>query len=296
MRTLARARGCVAATILGLNTLAIVVVMVPIGLAKLALPFPGARRLTNRLLNALARVWVVANRAWVRGGRRTHWDISGAQGLDPRAWYLVTCNHRSWADIFVLQEALSGRVPVLKFFLKRSLAYVPVIGFAWWVLDFPFVSRKGGASAAKRDLAATRDSCRRFLAEPTALLNFLEGTRFTPEKATAQGSPYRHLLKPRAAGLATALSIMGAKVDTLVDVTLVYPRVAPTFWGLLCGELEEVVVHVRQLEWRQRLGAAGMTLDPKARQRVQQWLQDLWSEKDLEIDAFLRAPAPARAV
>ena len=72
--------------------------------------------------------------------------MEGLGSLRPDSWYLVNCNHRSWVDIFVLQRVLNRRIPLLKFFLKRELIWVPVIGLAWWALDFPFMQRRGGAS------------------------------------------------------------------------------------------------------------------------------------------------------
>ena len=50
------------------------------------------------------------------------------------------------------------------------------------------------------DLEATRRSCERFATRPTSIMNFVEGTRFTPAKHTGQDSPYTHLLRPRAGG------------------------------------------------------------------------------------------------
>ena len=53
-----------------------------------------------------------------------------------------------------------------------------------------------------KDIEATRKSCERYKDEPITLINFIEGTRFTPEKHAVQRSPYQHLLKPKAGGLA----------------------------------------------------------------------------------------------
>ncbi len=208
---------------------------------------------------------------------------------------MVVSNHRSWADVFVLQQALRGRVPLLKFFLKRELLYVPVIGLAWWALDFPFVSRKSG-EAGRRDLEAVRSACERFLVLPTAVLNFLEGTRYTPQKAAAQRSPYRHLLKPRAGGLATVLAVMGARLDAVLDVTIAYPAGTPTFWDLLCGRMREVAVRVRRLPVPPGLAPPAPGADAgRYAVRVQAWLREIWHEKDRAIAALDKggkAPPP----
>ena len=55
--------------------------------------------------------------------------------------YLVLANHQSWVDILVLQKVFNRRIPLLRFFLKRQLFWVPLLGLAWWALDFPFMGR-----------------------------------------------------------------------------------------------------------------------------------------------------------
>ena len=174
--------------------------------------------------------------------QRTRWDVQGVDALRYEGWYLVNCNHQSWADIFVLQHLLNRRIPMLKFFLKQQLIYVPVIGLAWWALDFPFMKRHGKAELRKRpelrgqDAEATRRACEKFALVPTSVMNFAEGTRFTAAKHRSQSSPYRHLLKPKAGALALALNAMGEHFHSLIDVTIVYPGGAPNFWEFVCGK------------------------------------------------------------
>src|SRR5690606_39037199 len=77
---------------------------------------------------------------------------------------------------------------------------------------------------------------------------FLEGTRFTPAKHDQQQSPFRHLLKPKAGGIAFVLDAMGEQLESMVDVTIHYPAGRPTFWDLLCGRVPQVVMRVRKRE------------------------------------------------
>src|SRR5690606_4256834 len=193
------------------------------------------------------------NSAWMRALLPTEWHVEGELALRPNDWVLVNCNHQSWADIFVLQHVLHGRIPLLKFFLKKQLLYVPLIGLAWWALDFPFMQRHSQAALRRRpalraqDQAATRRACRRFAATPTSVMNFAEGTRFTRRKHRQQHSPYRHLLKPRAGALALTLGTIGSRFRALVDATIVYPQGIPTFWQFLCGRVPRIAVGLRQL-------------------------------------------------
>jgi 1-acyl-sn-glycerol-3-phosphate acyltransferase len=232
--------------------------------------------------------------------QRAAWDVAGIDGLAYRGWYMVNCNHQSWVDILVLQHLLNRRIPLLKFFLKQQLIYVPVIGLAWWALDFPFMRRHSDADLRRHpekrfdDIEATRRACEKFALVPTSVMNFAEGTRFTPGKHRSQRSPYRHLLKPKAGALALALGALGDKFDSLLDVTIVYPDGAPTFWQFLCGNVRHVVVRAQQLTLPPEFRHADYARDPKYRKAFQRWLQTLWHEKDSTIGALRGSPAAPR--
>ncbi len=178
---------------------------------KLVLPFDAVRRQIDPVHNAIATAWIAGNSGWMRLTQRTEWDVAGVAELLYAGWYLVNANHQTWVDIFVLQHLLSRRIPLLKFFLKPQLIWVPVIGLAWWALDFPFMKRHGKADLRRnpqlrhQDRDATQRACAKFALVPTSVMNFAEGTRCTPDKHRVQHSPYRHLLKPKAV-LALALN------------------------------------------------------------------------------------------
>lgn len=280
-------RGVLASLILLANILIIFSAMMPFALLKLVLPLAVARRLIDRVLNALAQTWISVNGWWIALMQWIDWRTSGLESLNLRAWYLVGSNHQSWVDILVLQKVFAGRIPFLKFFLKRELIYVPFMGLAWWALDFPFMRRGGGGRDFAKDLAATRRACERFRTIPTSVINFLEGTRFTAAKHQAQQSPYRHLLKPKVGGLAMALAVMGDRFRSYLDVTIVYPEGVPSFWDLLCGRLRSVVVHVRELAIPEGLVQGNYSNDAGSRRALQSWVQEIWREKDACIDKAL---------
>jgi 1-acyl-sn-glycerol-3-phosphate acyltransferase len=290
-------RGALAAALLALNTLFWCALVFILALIKLAVPGRAVRLFVDRALNAVATRWIACNSAWMRATQRTRWDVAGLDALDRRSWYMVNANHQSWVDILVLQHVLNRRIPLLKFFLKRELIYVPVIGLAWWALDFPFMRRHSDAylkaHPEKRfeDLEATRRACGKFALVPTSVMNFPEGTRYTNDKHRAQHSPYRHLLKPRAGALALSLSVLGERFDALLDVTIVYPDGAPTFWRFLCGEVPAVVVRARRIVIPPELAGGDYAGNPRYRKAFQRWLAALWRDKDDEIDALLRSSA-----
>jgi 1-acyl-sn-glycerol-3-phosphate acyltransferase len=287
-------RGAIAFVLLAINTLFWCTLLFAFALVKLVLPFQPVRKRVDPILNGIATLWVACNSGWMRLTQNTRWDVQGIEGLPYEGWYLVNCNHQSWVDIFVLQHLLNRRIPMLKFFLKQQLIYVPVIGLAWWALDFPFMKRHGKAQLRKRpelrqqDTEATRRACEKFALVPTSVMNFAEGTRFTPAKHRAQASPYRHLLKPKAGALALALNAMGERFRSLIDVTIVYPAGQPTFWDFLCGRTPAITVRVRQLPIPAEFCAGDYAGNPAFRSQFQRWLDQLWQEKDVQIDAILQ--------
>jgi len=284
-------RGVITATLLGLNTLVAFTTMIPPALVKLLVPATGVRNACTRMLNAIANRWVANNNAWIHAVNRSRWDVQGVAGLHKRGWYLVSSNHQSWVDILVLQRVLHGHVPMLKFFLKAELIWVPVIGLAWWALDFPFMKRGRGHGARSSDLKTTREACEKFKRIPTAVMNFVEGTRFTRAKHHAQKSPYRHLLKPKIGGLGIALATMGEQFESMLDVTIVYPHGTPTFWELLSGRLDAVLVRVQPRDIPPEVLGGDPVGDKAYRQRLTAWIEGLWVEKDEQIARLLGSGA-----
>ena len=280
-----------ASAVLVLSTLFHISFLLPLALVKLVLPFRLVRRVIDAVLSGIAESWISVNKFWMNAVGRTRWQVQGADGLRYRGWYLVSCNHQSWVDILVLQWVFNRKIPLLKFFIKHELIYVPFMGLAWWALDFPFMKRRGGASAQK-DLETARKACEKFKVIPTSVISFMEGTRYTPAKHAQQQSPYQHLLKPKTGGVGMALETMGELFDSMVDVTIVYPGGVPTFMDLMTGRIGEVIVNVQQRPIPKELlvDAQGRAADRAALQR---WINGVWADKDAEI-AQIKARGQAR--
>ncbi|MEO4046268.1 acyltransferase [Pseudomonas sp. CAU 1711] len=287
-------RGVLSALLLALNTLICCWPLFGVALLKLLLPFPAAQRALRFAMHAIAETWIDVNKFWMNQAGATRWDVQGMEGLDMRHSYLVTSNHQSWVDILVLQYLLNRRMPLLKFFLKQELIWVPVIGLCWWALEFPFMKRYSKEYLAKhpekrgQDLATTRRACARYKSNPVSVFNFLEGTRLTPHKHAQQQSPFRHLLKPKAGGIAFVLDAMGEQLDGLVNVTIHYPGSAPGFWDLLCGRLEQVVVRFDKLAIPAEFIGKNYDQDEAYRLSFQQWVNQLWQAKDTQLDELRR--------
>ena len=285
-------RGLLAGFLLLANCLFWVPVLLLFSMLRL-LPLKRVRLVVDPLLLRIAEAWIAGNSAWMRLTQRTLWDVQGQDGLRPRGWYLVSCNHQSWVDILVLQHLLNRRIPLLKFFLKQELLWVPVMGLAWWALDFPFMQRHSEAYLKQhpemraRDQETTRRACEKFALIATSVMNFPEGTRFSRAKHQAQQSPYRHLLKPKTGAMALALNAMGHKFEAVLDITIVYPGGAPDFWQFLSGQVPQVLVRIQALPVPAPLIGADYAGDAKVRQACQQWAHQLWLAKDQQISALL---------
>lgn len=263
-------------------------------LLKAVLPLKGWRRLWTQAVTLVAETWTSGNNLGLRLIQRIQWEVKGVEGLSRKGWYLVSCNHRSWVDIVVLQKIFHRRIPFPKFFLKKSLAYVPVLGVAWWALDYPFMRRYSKEYLEKhpekrgKDLEVTRKACQRFGNDPVTILNFLEGTRFTPRKHRLLSSPYRNLLPPKAGGIAFVLSSMGDRIRHLLDVTIVYPTESPSLWDLLSGKVRKVVVHVEKLEIPEEFRTGKYFEDAQVRERFQAWVREIWARKDALMERLRR--------
>ncbi|MGV3525803.1 MAG: acyltransferase [Candidatus Sericytochromatia bacterium] len=294
--------GVLAFTLIALNTLFWCLSFVPVVLVRL-LGFwsPEVQRRCSLILMALAGKWVACNSAILGVTQDMHWDVEGLEDLDLQASYLVVSNHRSWTDIFVLQHVFQGRIPFIKFFLKEALFWVPLLGLAWWALDFPFMKRYSREYLAKHperkgdDVVATRRSCDRFRSYPVSVLNFLEGTRFTEAKREKQQSPYRYLLRPKAGGVSLVLAAMSDRLSEVLDVTLLYPESPPQklIWQLLSAQIPRIVVRVRRLPMPENTLGRDYLEDRDFQMRMQAWVNQIWQEKDATL-AALMAPVAAQ--
>ncbi len=283
------------------NTLLHALPLLALCLVKALLPWAPARVRLSRALVWLAESWIAVHSRRIDRFTATPIRVEGTDGLRHAGWYLVLSNHQSWVDIPVLQYVFNRRIPFLKFFLKRQLIWVPVLGLAWWALDFPFMRRHSQAEIARRpelrgqDMAATRRACEQFRTIPVSVMNFVEGTRFTLAKHASQDSPFAHLLKPKAGGVAFVLGAMGDVLQSVLDVDIVYPDGRPSLADFMSGRLREVRVLVRELPVPQDLVGGDYEGDDAFRERFQAWINALWRAKDARIAALLGTAATPRA-
>ena len=283
----------VVSLLIAANTLFHVPLLLAVALVKALLPFQRVRVAINPLLTGLAESWIgVNNWMWDRF-TDTRLRVRDDAALQMDGHYLVLANHQSWVDILVLQKVFNRRIPLLRFFLKRQLFWVPLLGLAWWALDFPFMGRYSKREIArnpelgKRDMEATRRACAKFVDIPVSVMNFVEGTRYTADKHAGQASPYRHLLKPKSGGVAFVLDAMGQGLHAIVDVTIAYPGGRPSMMDLMANRVPQVIVQVRQRPIPAELVEGDYQSDRAFRARFQQWMNGVWQDKDTDLDRLL---------
>ena len=262
------------------------------GLLKLV-PNKEFRRRVRLAQAELANRWVGANDAIFDALLTTEWDVSGVGDLRPDAHYLIVSNHVSWVDIFALFRAFHRRAPFIRFFLKQQLIWFPIVGQACWAMDMPFMRRYSAEYVERhpekrgKDLETTRIACRRYRRVPVAILNFLEGTRFTDEKHVDQESPYRHLLRPRLGGIAFVLASLGEQLDGVIDATIAYSARDVALWDFVANRIPRITVRARMLDVPPAFFTAAITEPGPARDAFRAWIDELWREKDELLGSLL---------
>ncbi len=285
-------RGALSVLIYAVNTVFWTTLLFIAAFLKLIMPF--WKKHYNRLLNWIADKWIFFNTINQKLMNNIRWEVKGLENLRPDGWYLVVSNHQSWTDILVLQRIFHRKIPFLKFFLKKELIWVPFLGLAWWALDFPFMKRYSRAFLDKyphlkgKDIEITKKACEKFKTIPVSVMNFVEGTRFTAEKHRRQKSQYANLLNPKAGGVAFVLAAMGEQLHKIVNVTIVYPDGTKSFWDFLCGKIGEIKVMVETMPVKREI-IGDYVNNAEFRENFQKWINSVWEEKDMRIDAILKS-------
>ncbi|TMO66800.1 acyltransferase [Pseudoalteromonas aurantia] len=273
-----------------LNTLVWFIPIFLLGLLKL-IPIPAWQKACSIVAKECASLWVAGNNLNQNLISPFKLTVTGLEDVKQKDWYLVIANHQSWVDIVIMQRVLHRKIPFLNFFLKKELLYVPVLGLAWWALDFPFMTRTSKSQLRKKpklkgkDIETTRKACEKFKTMPVSIVNFVEGTRFTPDKHQRQKSPFDNLLKPKAGGIAFVMQAMGEQINKVVNVTIHYPEGIPNFVDFVSGKVNQVDVHIEVMPVSEEL-IGDYSNDNEFRVRFQSELNRLWNDKDDQLRAL----------
>ncbi|SDT86119.1 acyltransferase [Desulfobacula phenolica] len=281
-------KGILSLTLYTLNTICLTPPLILLALFKFLIPVYCVVVIIDNILISIANLWIEINSFNSKLFCKIEWDIRGLENLKKKEWYLVISNHQSWVDILALQTILNKKIPMLKFFLKQELIWVPFLGLAWWALDFPFMKRYSKKQLTKKphlkgkDLERTKKACEKFKHTPISIINFVEGTRLTPRKKGAPDNHFTHLLNPKAGGIAFVLGSMGDYFHKIIDVTIVYPDEIPTFWDYISGRVNKIIVDFEVIPLTD-FPTGDYFNDIEYKDRFFMWLNALWQKKDEKI-------------
>ncbi len=268
--------------IIGFGTLAIV------NIPRAIIPLKPFKIFLARFSNQIGDITVYGLKLIMLLMHGNRIQIINETEYDLDKWYMAMSNHQSWADIFVLLVTANKRIPLLKFFMKKELWWIPFVFLANKTLNMPFVNRHSKKAIAKNPSLRTKDyentlkSCKRFLRAPSTIFSYAEGTRFTEEKHRNQNSEYINLLQPKIGGMATALSAM-PNIDTLIDFSLVYKSKKRDAWSFLNGEMRDVKVYIKSYKIPDNLKGKNYSNDKAYREEFKEWVEGIWFEKDKKI-------------
>jgi 1-acyl-sn-glycerol-3-phosphate acyltransferase len=283
--------------IIGFFTFILIIVELIVGFGTLTIvnipraifPFKSLKIKLSKISNTIGEYTVYGLKIIMKTMHRDSMQVFDDNEFDKNQWYMAVSNHQSWADIFILLVAAHKRIPLLKFFMKKELAWIPFVFLANKTLNMPFVNRHTKKQLEKnpnlrfKDYENTLLACKRFQRSPSTIFSYAEGTRNNSTKHKDQNSPYKNLLIPRVGGIATALSAM-PNIDVLVDYSVVYKTNKRGAWAFLKGDMRDVKVSVKKYNIPENLKNKNYSTDEEYRKNFKIWIEEIWEEKDKEIE------------
>ncbi len=281
-----RSRGSIVIGLLNCAFLMVTLLSVNVLQSASLLLRPFSKSLFRRSVYGLA-AWWWSHFVWAVEELNHFKIIWSGQMPPPGERAMLLGNHQTMVDVPMLlalakrYDGLSG----FKCFAKKSLKYVPGIGWGMWWLDFPFVRRNW-----EQDKSHVTEvfSTLRTLKGSLWFMSFIEGTRLTPAKLAAsqafaakQGlTPMKWVMYPRTRGFVAALGAMRDQMDAVYDVTLAYPGGAPSLWEVASHQSRSAHVHV------ERIPIAQVPADDAA---LTQWLVERFRKKDRMLEQFSKS-------
>lgn len=278
-------QGAIVILIASVSTVVLTTIIALLSIFKLMAPAGRARNAMTHWLSSLGELWVSINKAAVFL-YPIEWDVHIPEGISHKGRYMVFCNHQSGVDILALQHVLNRRAPFGRYLLKHQLIWVPVLGVAWWALDMAFLRRYSRQELLKnpalrgKDLENAARACEKLKHIPVSMMTFPEGTRFSEAKCIEQNSPFRHLLRPRYGGVGQVLYSFDDALDSLIDVTIIYPDGTPSVWHYVSGQVKKISVHIQLRAIDEELRGVDFRADSDAKGRLKTWLNGIWEEKE----------------
>ncbi|EAU92909.2 hypothetical protein CC1G_03696 [Coprinopsis cinerea okayama7 len=207
--------------------------------------------------------------------------------------------------------------------LKKSLRWVPIVGWGMQFFNFIFLARSWASDRLQlaSDLASLGKAAERehrpfcFMLYPEGTLVSKDTRPISKKFADKIGvDDLKHVLLPRSTGLHYSLRSLSPRIQKLklLDATTVYPGVPPMGYGQNYYTLRSIFfdgvpppaihLHLRMFDVRTDVpigdlsstkstpGEKGATpeveIPPAEKEIFDAWLRQLWQEKDSTIETF----------
>ena len=191
-----------------------------------------------------------------------------------------------WLIGWVVCERL-GVLGNCKAYAKKSIQYIPTLGWAWKFAESIFLERNWEKD--KQIIGTQIEELSSYPDSIWLLLN-AEGTRFTEQKLEAsqkfareKGLPVlKYHLTPRTKGFAASVPHMKGKIPAIYDVQLHFkPQdpVKPTITNLLLGKQVEAHLYIHRIPVEQV---------PEGDEAIAEWLHELFQKKDRLAESFFK--------
>lgn len=174
-----------------------------------------------------------------------------------------------------------------KVFIKKSIKWIPIIGWAWQFGEAVFLERNW-----EKDKLIMGKQVKNLgdYADPVWLLLFAEGTRFTPAKHAASVEfahksglqPLQHLLLPRTKGFLLTVQNLRGRFPAIYCATLAFnckEGSTPTLKNMLLG---------RRVIGEMLLERIPLETIPENPDEASQWLYNNYRHKDRMLDVYKR--------
>ena len=260
-----------------------------VGIFRLMLPLKFWKKITTKLTILIGESCIYCNNLWIRALHQPKWNVKGLEKSNLTDWFLATSNHQSWGDIFLLQYITNRRIPLLRFFMKDILKWIPIVWIVGWSMNMPFLKRYSKEKLNKnpelrgKDIKRMKVSFQGMSLYPGTIFSFAEGTRFTEEKRKSQNSFFLKLLNPKLGGIGIAIATM-PYINILVDFTIKYESNERSFWDFLCGKMSKANIKVRFIDIPLDFSEKDYSKDQKYRIDLKEWLNEIWKDKELFLN------------
>ncbi|XP_065889508.1 1-acyl-sn-glycerol-3-phosphate acyltransferase gamma-like [Dysidea avara] len=248
----------------------------------------GQRQLYRRI-----NTWIVywfwcvlpwALESWAGYTVNVYGDVEVIKKYQNSEHAICVLNHRGdldWMIGWVMIER-AGMLGGAKAFLKDSTKYLPVVGWSFWLMEFPMLKRNW-----EHDEQCLSTASARLADYPIKMLMciFPEGSRFTVEKHEASKQfckerglqPLKHHLYPRTKGFSYAVKNMDY-VGAVYDVTFGFKEGEPSILGVMNAEPCQVDMLIRRIDIKD--------VPTSNEKESSKWLVDIFREKDDLVDYY----------